>query len=223
LPLVFISGFGAFEAVARNPSGEIARALAVAPPRGIRVLARVLPVSFARAPVEWDRALGRRRPALCLALGVAKRPGFRLERYGRPTLKRVPRPDMDGRLPAEFSRPGPALETPVDLGALRAALRRRGVERVRVSRRSGGYVCERICHHVLKRARELGVPALFIHVPPERFTPLAQQVQVVRWVLEELRASLNGIHPRDGGAGSRRERSVATPRKPARPRKTGRG
>jgi pyrrolidone-carboxylate peptidase len=192
-PLVFVCGFGAFERVRRNPSGEIVRALAADPPSGLRVEARVLPVSFERAPREWDRFLkDKRRPALCLGLGVAKKPGFRLERFGRPTLKCIQRADVDGRLPAEFSRPGPALETGIDLPGLCSALRARGPVRVRVSRTAGGYVCERICHHLLMRSESLGSQGLFIHVPPLRFTRLHRQVEFVRWVLEELLAPRRG-------------------------------
>jgi pyrrolidone-carboxylate peptidase len=190
-PLVLVSGFGAFEKVDENPSGAIARALALDPPRGLRVRARVLPVSFARAPEGWDALLARSgRPALCLGIGVAKKPGFRLERYARPELKRVPRPDVDGRSAHEFSRRGATLESSLDLARLLAGLRRRGVADVRISRSAGGYVCERIYHHLLVRASERGVPGLFVHVPPLRFTPLARQVRVLRWVLEELLPAL---------------------------------
>lgn len=186
-PLVLVSGFGPFEKVELNPSGEIARALAAHPPAGLRVVARVLPASFSRAPERWDELLERARaPALCLALGVAKRPGFRLERYASPALKDVPRVDVDGGSAREFSRRGPRLETSLPLGPLLADLKARGAEPVRISRTAGGYVCERVYHHLLVRAAERQVPALFVHVPPLRFTPLARQVRIVRWVLELL-------------------------------------
>jgi pyroglutamyl-peptidase len=192
-PLVFVSGFGPFERVGVNPSGEIALALAASPPAGTSVRSVVLPVSFARAPEVWDAAFAElvgqgRRPDLFLALGVAKRPGFRLERCASPELKLVPRADMDGRSAREFTREGPRLETGLDLARLLEALRRRGVEDARVSRTAGGYVCERTYHHVLTRAGEHGLPGLFVHVPPLRFTALERQVQVVGRVLEEALA-----------------------------------
>ena len=188
--LVFVSGFGPFEKVGVNPSGEIAHALAASPPAGTSVRAVVLPVSFARAPEAWDAAFAGlvghgRRPDLVLALGVAKRAGFRLERFARPELKLVPRVDVDGRSAREFTREGPRLETGLDLARLHEALRRRGVVDARVSRTAGGYVCERTYHHVLTRAGEHGLAGLFVHVPPLRFTALERQVQVVGWVLEE--------------------------------------
>jgi len=192
-PLVFVSGFGPFETVGLNPSGEIALALAASPPAGTGVRAVVLPVSFARAPETWDAAFAElagqgRRPDLVVALGVAKRPGFRLERFASPELKLVPRADVDGRSAREFTRAGPRLETGLDLARLLEGLRRRGVADARVSRTAGGYVCERIYHHVLARAGEHGLPGLFVHVPPLRYTALERQVEVVGWVVEEALA-----------------------------------
>lgn len=222
-PLVLVTGFGPFERVEINPSGEIARALAADPPPGLRVVSRGLPASFARGPRGWDRLLARaERPALCLALGVAKRPGFRLERFASPRLKHGPRTDVDGRTAQEFSRAGPRLETTLPVASLRAALRRRGVGGVRVSHRSGGYVCERVYHHVLERTAARGLPALFVHVPPLRFTPLARQVQVIRWILEELFPVVpppaRALTRRARGAGSRRARPAGKPRRRARSR-----
>lgn len=186
-PLVLLSGFGAFERVRRNPSGALARALAARPPRAWRVADVVLPVSFARAPEAWDRRYrALRRPALLLALGVSKEESFRLERFGRPRLRRVARPDVDGALPALHSRHGPALETELELGRLARALRARGLGPLRVSRSCGGYVCERIYHHVLARGQEAGIPALFLHVPPLARVPLERQEAFVRALLEEL-------------------------------------
>jgi pyroglutamyl-peptidase len=188
--LVFVSGFGPFETVGVNPSGEIALALAASPPAGTSVRAVVLPVSFARAPEAWDAAFAELvgqggRPDLVLALGVAKRPGFRLERFARPELKLVPRPDVDGRSAHEFTRSGPRLETGLDLARLLVALHGRGVADARVSRTAGGYVCERTYHHVLTRAGENGMAGLFVHVPPLSSTVLERQIEVVGWVLEE--------------------------------------
>lgn len=195
--LVLVSGFGPFETHQVNPSGEVALALAANPPAGTRVCAGVLPVSFARAPAVWDELLaglhGRgERPVLYLGLGVAKRAGYRLERCAGPALKLVPRVDVDGRDAREFTRSGPRLESGLDLARLLDALRRHGVADARVSRTAGGFVCERIYHHLLVRAGEHGVTGLFLHVPPERFAPVARQVQVAAWVLVEALALLSG-------------------------------
>lgn len=202
LPLVLLSGFEAFERVQRNPSGALARALAARPPRGWRVAGVVLPVSFARAPHAWDRrheALTG-RPALLLAMGVSKEASFRLERLGRPRLRHVARPDVDGELPARHSRRGPALATSLDLARLARALRRRGLGPLRVSRSAGGYVCERLYHHVLVRGGRAGIPALFLHVPPLARVPLAVQLDFLRALLDELGS---GYLSRSGSSRSR--------------------
>src|SRR5262245_60480614 len=120
--LVCVSGFGPFESFEVNPSGALAQSLEADPPRGIRVSSAVLPVSFARAPAAFDQAFAAERPALFLGLGVASREtGFRLERRAGPRLKRVRRPDVDGRLPSEFSAEGPLLESGLDLARLLGA------------------------------------------------------------------------------------------------------
>ncbi|NOT31126.1 MAG: hypothetical protein HOP15_11815 [Planctomycetes bacterium] len=187
-PLALVSGFGPFEAFGVNPSAEVARALAARPPAGLRVRSRILPVSYARAPLVWDELLASGDPPeLLLGLGVAsRRRGFSLERWAKPQLKLVLRQDVDGRSAREFSVDGPRLRTSVDLARLLVALRRRGVKEASISRTAGGYVCEHIYHHLLAHAGERGVPGLFVHVPPLRFAPLERQIQVIGWVLEEL-------------------------------------
>ncbi len=186
-PLVLVSGFGPFEAFGVNPSAEVALALAANPPAGLRVRARVLPVSFARAPSLWDEWLASEEaPALLLGLGVAsRRRGFSLERRASPQLRLVPRPDMDGHSAHEYSREGPHLQTGLDLARLLSGLHRRGLHGARISNTAGGYVCERVYHHLLTRAGEHGVPGLFVHVPPLGSASLERQIEFVGALLEE--------------------------------------
>jgi pyroglutamyl-peptidase len=188
-PLVLVSGFGPFERFRANPSGEVARALGRRPPPGVDVRSVVLPVSFARAPAELERALaggGRRRPVALLGLGVHPERGFRLELQGGPRLRRRPRPDVDGRLPAEFARAEGPRSTAVDTAALTRVLREAGVRNVRSSRSAGGYVCEWLYHHLLEHGERLGVPALFVHVPPRSATPVTRQARVIGLVVRAL-------------------------------------
>lgn len=188
-PLVLVSGFGPFERFAANPSGEVARAVGRRPPRGVTIRSIVLPVSFGRAPDELERALARcgsTRPAALLGLGVHRERGFRLELLGGPRLRRRPRPDVDGRLPAEFARDETPRRTTVDTAALARELRAAGVRNVRPSRSAGGYVCEWVYHHLLEHGERLGVPALFVHVPPRSATPVPRQVAVIGRVVQAL-------------------------------------
>jgi pyroglutamyl-peptidase len=185
--LVLVTAFGSFEAVVENPSAGIARALAHAPPRGVEVVSSILPVSFARAPRSFDRSLSRMRPRvpdLILGLGVMRERGYRIELRARPSLRGRTRVDVDGRSAVEVAGAGgPPLWTPAGawLGAYAAA-----EEGFRVSENAGGYVCERIYHHLLARAGELERPGVFLHVPPERHAPLTDQIVVVRRFLAAL-------------------------------------
>ena len=189
-PLVLVTGFGSFEQVEDNPSGAVARRLEEDPPSGIDVRARVLPVSFMRAPEAWDElcsGLGR-TPDFLLGLGVQPNAGFRLERRARaglnPASSTPARPDVDGVCAVDAALPtGPDFECELDLDALAAHLTSDGTEAC-VSDDAGGYVCERIYHHLLSRARSLAKPGLFLHVPPFACAGLEQQTRVAKRLLE---------------------------------------
>lgn len=186
-PLVLVTGFGSFEEVDDNPSAGIARALAATPPPGLEVRSTVLPVSFERAPAAVDallEELSPRVPDLLLGLGVdSKGTGYRLELHARGRLPGSERVDVDGVVAAACGSGGGALRTELDLSHLPAELQLAGAENVRLSENSGGYVCERIYHHLLTRARYLDRPALFVHVPPLEHEPLERQTRVVEAVI----------------------------------------
>ena len=89
-PLVLVTGFGPYEEIEHNPSGEIAAALRQSPPRGVRVVGGELPVSFVRSARALDGLLEAcpHPPAALLALGLNKRgDGFDLERRARPRAR----------------------------------------------------------------------------------------------------------------------------------------
>jgi pyroglutamyl-peptidase len=181
-PLVLVTGFGPFEKVRTNPSRAIAAALAAEPPRGVRVAAAELPVSFTAAPLAVERFVARhakRRPALLLGLGVQRDPWFRLESRarGRYTTERL---DNDGRAGASLATIGPALRTRCDLRALAELLRGCGAADVRLSDDAGGYVCERTYHALLAAGAERGIEAVFLHVPPARAVRSPAQARIVR-------------------------------------------
>ena len=191
-PLLLIAGFGAFEAVERNASGLVAEALGAAPPAGVDISAAVLPVSFRRAGPAWDALLARnmdRRPAALLGLGVQKKATFRLEERARGTLGRRGRPDVDGVDAAELVLREPELLcTSFDLERLTTALVDAGArpDEVVISTSAGGYVCECSYYHLLTRAAELGVPGLFLHLPPGDAVDVERQTRVVAGLLPAL-------------------------------------
>jgi len=193
-PLVFVTGFGSFEEVEDNPSAAVARRLSAAPPAGIEVRSTVLPVSFARAPGVIDEALAElapRVPDLLLGLGVDKRgTGYRLELRARGRLEGAERQDVDGGVASGATLDlGPDLRTELDLAGLANVLE---AEALRLSEDAGGYVCERICHHLLARGRQLERPALFVHVPPSACKSVAEQTHFVTAVIAQVFAAWPG-------------------------------
>jgi pyroglutamyl-peptidase len=186
--LVYVTGFGPFEAVGDNPSAHVARALEAEPPAGVDVACAVLPASFERAAPAFDAGLARlgmRRPALLLALGVQSRgTGFRLERCAARLLGG--RADVDGRTADGLALAGGARRTALDVERLAAELGACGAGPVVVSDDAGGYVCERIYHHALGAGELRGAAALFLHLPPGGEVPAARQVEIVRCFLPRV-------------------------------------
>jgi len=189
-PLVFVTGFGSFEEVEDNPSAAVARRLSAAPPAGVEIRSTVLPVSFVRAPGVIDEALAElapRVPDLLLGLGVDKKStGYRLELQARGRLAGAERQDVDGAVASGATLDlGADLRTELDVAALARVLQ---AEALCLSEDAGGYVCERIYHHLLARGRELERPALFVHVPPSACRSVAEQTRFVTAVIAQVLA-----------------------------------
>jgi pyrrolidone-carboxylate peptidase len=99
------------------------------------------------------------------------------------------------------------LATGFDLEACAEILRAAGAAEIALSRFAGGYVCERIYYHALFRARELGLPALFVHVPPATAVPVERQVQVLAPLVQAL------ARGEGSGAVGAKERAARAPRR----------
>lgn len=189
--LVLVTGFGPFLDVTVNPSGELARALALSPPPGIEVAACVLPVSFTGAPAALEAALQGLRPRvpeLLLGLGLHRGSWLRLELRARAAMT-SPKRDSEGRLGAELGPlPGGELRSSLDLAALGEDLRAAGADDVRLSDDAGGYVCERTYRATLEAGARLARPALFLHVPSAEHLAIARQADLLRaWIPAVLR------------------------------------
>lgn len=183
--LIFLTGFGAFESVERNPSGELALALAANPPSGAAIEGVELPVTFRGAPAAMDaalKALAPRRPDRILSLGVHPGTSFRLETLARAQMA-TGRPDNDGVVGEDLDLPaGPDLRTTADLADIGAFLAAAGARDVEISTDAGGYVCERVFRHGL----ESGIPALFLHVPAVAVMAVEDQLLVLRALVRKL-------------------------------------
>ncbi len=193
-PLILVTGFGPYEDVEENPSGRLAERLDTEPPKGVELSVRILPVSFRGALAELDLALDAlhpRRPDALLLLGVHKQgKGFRLERRATTTLKRG-RPDVLGVDGAEVaSHDGPDLLTEFELEPLAGILAKGGAKQVEISDDAGGFVCERVYYYALLRGRELGFPALLLHVPALRHVALGAQLRPLRLLVGALAGQL---------------------------------
>jgi len=189
LRCLFITGFGPFPGVERNPSREIARALAerdLVP--GAHVVAAELPVAFGAVAGAIDAALAAlaEPPDVLLGIGVWSRgDSFRLERRARGRFDDT-RPDNDGATGAGLDL-GPERRTTLDLEALAERMRAAGAGLVRISDDAGRYVCERTYLHLLTRAEELGAQALFLHVPPLEVVELERQIACAAALARALR------------------------------------
>ena len=189
LPRVLLTGFGPFLDVSINASGEIARALQGKQLEGAEVNSFVLPVSFDRLAPAYAEALAElvaTPPVALLSLGVHRGRAFRLERRARPVLDSG-QLDCDGVAVSQLERLGAReLNTQLDIERLTSALLAGGAGEVLVSDNAGGYVCERCYYEVLSQAERLGVPGLFLHVPPVELVPVADQIAPVQSLIEEV-------------------------------------
>lgn len=180
---LLITGFGPFEGVEHNPSGELARLLGQRPDcRGCE-----LPVTFCGAPEVLDQELMDlgQPPLGILSLGVHPGQGFRLEQQARGTLL-GDRPDNEGITVSSLGLEGEVLSTSLDLEALEAALRGAGARQVEQSQDAGAYVCERVYFCSLQRGRDLGVVVLFLHVPPAKILGVESQLPLVSALVDEF-------------------------------------
>ena len=174
---LLITGFGPFAGVEHNPSGELARLLGQRPDcHGCE-----LPVTFRGAAEGLDQELrGPRAAAPCdlesrgpSGAWISPRAeGLAGQLWGRGKITRGSR-----FLPLGLA--GPDRETSLDLDALEDALRAAGAMKVRQSRDAGAYVCERTYSHGLQRGAELGIQALFLHVPPGEEQSVGDQLPLV--------------------------------------------
>lgn len=158
--VVLVLGFGPFGSVVDNPARRLALAVDGADLGGVRIVGREMPVSYARSEALTLAAARETGARLVLGVGVAtKRTAAELEAVAR-NVRLVADADVDGVSLSDHG-PGPeALGSPL-AAPLAACLG------VALSEDAGGYVC----NGWLYRALRAGLPAAFLHVPPDGFPP----------------------------------------------------
>ena len=190
---LLLTGFEPFLDVRVNPSGEVVRRLDERVlGGGARVVGRELPVSFEHAPHAFHRAFEAidHEPLAIVSLGVHRGAPFRLERGARAVFESA-QLDNAGRTGARVRLEGPERRsTDLDLERCSAWLTEAGAAEVIVSDDAGGYLCERVYRAGLDTAARVGVPALFLHVPPVEHVHVDDQERIVSGFLERLAASL---------------------------------
>ena len=158
-------------------------------------LASSLPVTFAGSPGalgEHVAAQATQGLDLLLSMGVHPDAGFRLERRARAAPS-SDKPDQAGAsgAAAGLRFADRARATTLDLEQLAAGLAELTADLggLRLSEDAGGYVCDWTYQHLLQHGERLGVPALFLHVPPLERVPLDEQRRVVEGLLALLVAT----------------------------------
>lgn len=177
-PEVLITGFGAFEGVQLNPSGQIAIALS----DGEKIAGIELPVSYLRSSNVLNSFFKEyEAPRLLIGLGVHGDSGFRFETQAGTNY--IDHPDIDGAIGHHYSSNANSISSSVDLVQLgQAVVNATGCEAY-LSTDAGGYLCEWVYRKLLEQAARSDSEALFIHVPPIKLVPLCSQISVIKEVI----------------------------------------
>ncbi|RIH82796.1 Pyrrolidone-carboxylate peptidase [Meiothermus luteus] len=194
-----VTGFEPFAEHPHNPSQAV---LALLPERvgGLELVRATLPVDTERVRPILKGLYREHQPAVALHLGLAAgRPLVCLERLAVNLLE-FDLPDNGGHLlqGTPVLPEGPlALLTRLPLRAIQARWKEAGIPST-VSNSAGLYLCNQVMYLALAWLPP-GVPAGFIHLPPDEtlalarpqaYVPLKTQAQAVVLALEEVQKSI---------------------------------
>lgn len=168
---ILLTGFGPFPGVAENASQRLVPKLAHLAARRFsahRVVARILPTEWERAPARLEMLYERERPKLVLHFGIsAEASTYVIETRARN--RRTAAPDAAGALPRDEAvlRGGPdilAARLPAeDIRQRLAALK----VPVVLSEDAGSYLCNALFYRSLIFAEQIEQPDAvgFLHIP----------------------------------------------------------
>jgi pyroglutamyl-peptidase len=161
---LLITGFEPFAGLAYNPSADIAASLDGQEIGGRPVIARLLPVDFARYHRELDELLKETAPALYVGFGLASGEDMiRIERFG-VNLADFDIADNAGarHVGQEIEPSGPAARaSTLPCAEIRTALLEAGIP-ARLSNSAGSYLCNATLYSALGLC---SMPCGFIHLP----------------------------------------------------------
>ena len=154
--MILVTGFGPFLNVTENPSAQLALSLDGRTFAGHKVIGRVLPVSYERAPALTLATVREEGPfSLVLGTGVARgRAGLCVESVAHPECGA--QLDVDGERMTRLGQ-GKVAST-LDVAELASCLQ------ATVSGDAGGYVCNAWLYQVAVALPQTTVG--FVHLPP---------------------------------------------------------
>jgi pyroglutamyl-peptidase len=187
------TGFEPFDGAGVNPSQRLVELLGVAPPEGVELVTAVLPVSWARAGAELERAVAATDPDVVVCFGQADgRAGISVERFALNHDDAGPDNDEAERH-EEIDVGGPvAYRSTLPVDAIVAALRAADIPAV-ASRDAGGFLCNHV-FYVLMRLLQQRPSARggFVHVPllPEQALEKAAPTMTLETLVRAARIVL---------------------------------
>ena len=166
---ILITGFEPFDGLSYNPSAELAGALDGREIAGRRIIARLLPVDFARYREALETLLQETAPDLYIGFGLASGEDMiRIERFGL-NLADFDIPDNAGARHSDqaIEAAGPvARASGLPCATIRTALLEAGIP-ARLSNSAGSYLCNATLYTALGLcAAQANAPLCgFIHLP----------------------------------------------------------
>lgn len=172
---LLLTGFEPFGQNQTNPTQHLVETLtARAPYPGVELIARVLPVEYARAEHQLRALIHDHRPDVILFLGLAEsRAKISLERVAL-NLDDASIPDNAGELRqgTHICPDAPnAYFSTLPLEPLKTALENAEIP-VHISNHAGAYLCNHVFYVARHEVEPLGIPCGFVHTPQAKeFAP----------------------------------------------------
>ncbi len=168
---VLVAGFGPFPGAAKNPSGELALAVAHskrAAASGAKIIGAVVPTVYQEVFSTLSDVLKAEKPDAVLMFGLAGSTSF-LRIETRATNVASIHPDAAGKKPVGHSLVADApkiLKARAPVHRLLVAARRAGVS-AKLSADAGRYICNAAFFLALDAARRTATPkwVAFVHIP----------------------------------------------------------
>jgi pyroglutamyl-peptidase len=194
--VALVTGFAGYGGRGRNPSGETAKALDGRTIDGLKVVGRVLPVSYAKLQPLLQGLFEELKPRVAISVGLwPGEPTIRLERVGINVADFEIPDNEDAFLsgaPVNDNGDAAAFAT-LPLRAIEADLLAAGIP-ARLSATAGTFLCNATLYTIARLAQALQPRALagFVHVPylPEQAAELLVATREERKLELHQRADL---------------------------------